>query len=135
MAFQALVHGAGGVMWWGANFIESSSELWTTIKLTSGVINAISPWLVQPDSTVSVQAPGVEALLKAPLDGYSLLIIVNPNSTPVQTQITLAAPKPYTVVENLGWGEPPLVTKGSFSHWLEGYGVRVFAIRFSDTPS
>ncbi len=134
MAVQAIVHGAGGVMWWGANFIESSSELWEAIKLSSGVINAISPWLVQPDSTISVQAPGVETLLKTPLASYSLLLVVNPSPTPVRTRITLAAPKPYTIVENLGWGQPPVVTKGSFTHTLEGYGVRFFSVRFSDTP-
>jgi hypothetical protein len=135
MAFQAIVHGAGGVMWWGANFIESSSALWKAITSTSRVINTISPWLVQPDSAVSVRASGVETLLKAPISGYSLLLVVNPSPSSVQTRITLAAPKPYTIIENLGWSQPPVVTKGSFTHNLEGYGVRLFSVRFSNAPN
>lgn len=132
MAFQAIVHGAGGIVWWGANFIESSSELWKGIKRSSWIINAVKKWLVQPDSSLAVRAPGFEALLKNPINGRYLLIVVNPQPTWRLAQISLPMPKPYATINIMFSGRKPFTTQGSFAHWIQGYGVRLFEVSFSD---
>ena len=134
MAFQAIVHGAGGLIWWGANFISSESTLWTAIKQTSRDVSTISGWLVEADSPFQIQAAGVETLLKQPIangDTY-LLIAVNPQDTSQNVEFSLLAPKTIKTAREIFTQQQAAVSEGRFTESFEAYGVRVYEITIAD---
>jgi hypothetical protein len=134
MAFHAIVHGAGGVMWWGANFIPSNSNLWKAIKQTAQDLDTIKDWLVEADSPFPVQAAGLEVLLKQPSpDGEKyLLIAVNPQSKEQNAELSLASPKVVRSVRDMLKKQPVPVSEGRFTESFEAYGVRLYEVTIAD---
>lgn len=134
MAFHAIVRGAGGVMWWGANFIPSNSNLWKAIKQTAQDLNTIKDWLVEADSPFPVQAAGLEVLLKQPSPGGEkyLLIAVNPQSKEQNAELSLVSPKVVRSVRDMLKKQPVSVSEGRFTELFEAYGVRLYEVTIAD---
>jgi hypothetical protein len=130
MAFQAVVHGAGGIAWWGANFISSNSELWHAMKRTARDLSTISSWLVEEDSPLQVQAEGLEVLLKQSSAGGDkhLLIVVNPQPRTKNVELSLVAPKVFKNVHDILKQQSVSVPEGRFTESFEAYEVRLYEI-------
>jgi len=137
MTFQAVVRGAGGIAWWGANFIPSNSELWQSIKRAARDINIIKNWLVEADSPFQVQAEGLEVLLKQPSAGGDkhLLVAVNSQPKAKNVEISLPAPKVLRNVRDILKQQPVLVSEGRFTESFEAYGVRLYEMAIDDLSS
>ena len=134
MAFQAVIRGAGGIAWWGANFIPANSELWLAIKRTARDLSTISIWLVEADSPFQIQAEGLEVLLKQPSAGGNkhLLVAVNPQPKAKNVELALAAPKVFKSVRDLLKQQPVSVTEGRFTESFEAYGIRLYEVAIDD---
>jgi hypothetical protein len=136
MAFQAVVHGAGGIVWWGANFISANSDLWQAIKRTARDLNSISGWLVEEDSPLQIQAVGLEVLLKQPATNGEkhLLIAVNPQPQTKHVELSLAAPKVFKSVRDILKQQPVEAPGGRFTETFEPYSVRLYEMTIADRP-
>ncbi len=134
MAFQAIVFGAGGVLWYGANFVPSSSELWQSITRTASEIRKISPWLIGPNSPILPHVPGLQVLLKDPVAGRTrhLLIAVNPRPTSQRVEFSVASPKVYRTVREYLEQRTITPTNGRFTDTFPAYGVHVYEVKFGD---
>jgi hypothetical protein len=129
MAFHAIIHGAGGIMWWGTNSVPSASDIWGAIKRTARDIRRISPWLVGPDSPVRVSAPGAEVLLKsgAASEPY-LLIAANPAAVPANVTFSVPTPAAFRSVRRIFSGQNVPVSSGQFSDRLPAFGVEAYEV-------
>ena len=132
MAYQAIVHGAGGVMWWGTNFISSGSPLWTAIKETTRELDQLKPWLVADDADVEVGAAGLQVLLKQPRSSsgqkLNLLIAVNPTDQPLSATLSPNGPWVFGTVREVFQGEDIAVASNSFTDEFGAYGVHVYEV-------
>lgn len=130
MAYQAIVHHAGGIVWWGANFISSESTLWGDLKRTAGELAGLSGWLVQPDAGLVLTAPQAEVLLKRPQpDGnVCLLIVVNPLPQPLSTSVSVGPAQRITAAKDHFGGAREITADGALPVTLDGYGVGVFEV-------
>lgn len=132
MAYDAIVHGAGGVLWWGANLIPSNSKLWRAIQNTTQEIEAIEPWLTTSDARVKVTASqaGIGLLLKQPVRGGReyLLIAVNTKGTPRSTVISIDPALRVESVREIFEGRKTPVHGAHFISVFSGNGVHVYAV-------
>lgn len=137
MAFHAVVRGAGGIAWWGSNFIPSSSNLWHAIKATAAELQRSSAWLVGRDSPLTVTAAGIDALIKEPttVGGRHLLIAVNPSPAPRTVELGVEPATPIMGAWDTSMRRAVPVTRGRFTHRFGGWGVGVFEVRLAGTPS
>jgi len=51
MAYDAIVHGARGILYWGTYRIEKDSQLWHDLLTVIGELNALQPVLSAPDAS------------------------------------------------------------------------------------
>lgn len=49
MAFQSIIHGARGILYWGTTYIEADSEFWGDLKRVAGEVAAFAPMLLTGD--------------------------------------------------------------------------------------
>lgn len=56
MAFQALIKGANGIVYWGSDFTPQPSDAWTNIKRVTREVADLQEALVAPDPGVKVEA-------------------------------------------------------------------------------
>jgi hypothetical protein len=68
MAFDAIINGAGGVIFWGAPFLPKGSETWPALLKVASELKSLQPaltgeWLA-PDHTLTVSNRNVEAAVR-----------------------------------------------------------------------
>lgn len=95
MTYQALVHGAKGLLYYcyyDTRVLPQYAEMWAGLKKIAGEVKTISPILLAPHDLGSVSCDpkdsGVDTMLKE-LDGQLFLIAVNTKETPCKVTYDL----------------------------------------------
>jgi len=134
LAYDAIAHGATGVLYWGTHTLRADNPCWISLKALAAELNALAPVLVAPAAgspQVEVlsgwhsAALGARALLKQ-VNGETYLVLVNEERYPLDVQIS-----GLPAGQNLDLLYTPrtqaVAADGSFTTTLEPYGVHVYA--------
>jgi hypothetical protein len=78
MAYSAIIHGASGLFWWGTDWIQPDSQLWTDIKSVAGEISQIQDVLAAGSESRSftLGSPSLIGVRKT-YGTYNYLIVAN----------------------------------------------------------
>jgi len=140
MAYDALVHGAHALLYWGTDYIEKDSVLWKDLMQTAKELRALEPALVGErvgstpaavaDETYgSMDGPGPRLMLCRAADDW-VLIAVNEYAQGVSFQVKqLPKEMEGKTLHRLYSEETQVVTKGAFRDGIRGLGVHVYATR------
>jgi len=83
MAYNAILHGARGLLYWGAQFTPKPSQAWADVKTTVHELRRLTPMLVAPPPErpphVASDTGGVEAMLRRVGDDAFVLIVNTEN--------------------------------------------------------
>jgi hypothetical protein len=87
MAYDAVIHGASGVLWWGLWYTGGPYAVWQGISAVARELDALSDFLVLDDasSPVSVEPPDLECRLKE-AGPHVCLIAANPTDRPLEAE-------------------------------------------------
>lgn len=138
MAYDAVVHGARTVMWYGASAIEEASELWSAIRDTAQELKRLDPVLGLAPADPTFSDPSVRALGRWIKEGSRwVLVLVNEDGTQPRT---VSAPLPRelrgSVQVQYFFDESPArdvsVHDGRWALSLPPFSVRVLS--FHETP-
>jgi len=93
MAYQSIVHGASGILWWGLRYTPPEAPLWDDLSSIAREIRALSAELAVPPATLPLRLEyhdtghsldrGIEWCAR-PSRGGVLLIAVNADCNPVE---------------------------------------------------
>lgn len=131
MVFDAIVHGASGILYWGANYIEEDSEFWREIGTVNRQVQSLAPVLAEgepwPDARSGLQQV---AILAKTHKGSHYVIAVN-NDPQREVPGWIAVPgwrgdKAYSLLD----GREVDVVDGVIRDNIGALGVRVY----SDNP-
>jgi len=138
MAYDALVHGANAILYWGTDYIEKDSVLWKDLMKTARELRALEPALVgarvesmpvaMVDETYgSIDGQGIRLMLRRVADDW-VLIAVNECTQGVSFQVRqLPQEMEGRTLYQLFSEETQVVTKGVFRDGIRGLGVHVYA--------
>ncbi len=140
MAYNAIIHGANGLMYWGLHTVPGEHEFVKNLSRVLNEINALAPVLLSPTLANDMElryhergstiAAGIEILCKEAPDGI-YLIAANTGIDPAAADFTnlpveLGAAEYLTV---LGEDRRVAVKDGSFFDEFEGLGVHVYMFK------
>ena len=144
MAFDAIVHGAVGVLYWGLNSVPEEALLWGHMRRVVGELARLEPVLAAPDSTHRLWCAARVAEGEAvPGRGVKLTI----REAPEGTYVLAVNEESYAVtgaVEGVDWGvsevevlgEDRRITvdaeRGEWEDAWSGYGVHVYRLVIDD---
>ena len=138
MAYDALVHGAHALLYWGTDYIEKDSVLWKDLMKTAKELRALEPALVgrhvegtpmavADETHGSVDGQGPTLMLRRAADNW-VLVAVNECTQGVSFQVQqLPKEMEGRTLYRLYSEESQVVTKGSFRDGIRGLGVHVYA--------
>ena len=139
MAYDAIVHGAQAILYWGTHYIEKDSALWADVLKTAREIRALEPAIVgrrppAPPRTVADETAGsVEpdqgpALLLRKSGDDWLLIAANEASQGLSFTVTgLPGELEGATLQRLYSDETRTVKDGKFRDGMHPFGVHVYA--------
>jgi hypothetical protein len=127
MAYDAILRGAVGVIYWGASYEKRDAEIWTHLRRIAGELRDLTPALVARERLdVPVSAPdgGVTAIGRL-VDGKAYIIAANESGAPRQATFTL----PEGHGRFVRWGEEgpsPAIEGSALRDAFEAYGAHVY---------
>lgn len=138
MAYDAIVHGTRGILYWGSHYTDKTTEFWPDLLGVIRELADLQPVLSAPDAkldlTVTLEETNgsldraIEVLPKA-VDGKTWLIVVNESPYPLHyTLHGLAGLDGKTFREQTS-GEEAKVRDGSLSMRIAGHAVQVLGER------
>ncbi len=137
MAFEAIVHGANAIMYWGTRSVEKDSRLWNDLLRLSRVLKTLEPVLVAPtiepapkvvteESYGSLDGDGIVGMLKRAGDDYAL-ILVNETSSGVAFHVSgLPTELEGEVFHRMRSDETHTVKDGAFRDGIRSMGVHIY---------
>jgi hypothetical protein len=138
MAYDAIVHGANAILYWGTDYIEKDSVLWKDLMETARELRALEPAFVgssvksEPTAVAdetygSIDSPGPKLTLRRTADKW-VLIAVNEYAQGISFQVKqLPKEMEGKTLYRLYSEESHIVTKGSLRDGIRGLGVHVYA--------
>jgi hypothetical protein len=92
MAYSAIIHGANGLFWWGTDWIQPDSQLWTDIKSVAGEISRLQDVLAAGSESrfFTLGSPSLICVRKT-YGTYNYLIVANCGFAPL-LNVTISAP-------------------------------------------
>jgi hypothetical protein len=137
MAYDALVHGANAILYWGTDYIEKDSALWKDLMKTAkelralepGVVGAVggTPVAVADETYGSIDGQGPRLMLRRAGDHW-ILIAVNECAQGVSFQVKqLPKEMEGRTLYRLYSEETQVVRGGGFRDGIRGLGVHVYA--------
>jgi hypothetical protein len=134
MAYDTIVHGARGVLYWGTTHIEKSSQLWNDLLITvreladlQSVLSAKDA-VIQPKVTVGGTWGSVDRtveVLAKDVDGRITLIIVNEWNERLDYRLSGLESLEGQTVADTSQGVKITVDNGEIASTIPGYGVQV----------
>ena len=135
MAYNAIVHGATGILYWGTNYTPQPSpfmddlnkvtkELAEMQEILSSSTVPLKPGMEYHELMYSVDT-GVEILAKY-LNGKTYLITVNSDKNPAK--VTFSGFKKYKTISVLKENRNIKITDGEFTDYYEPFGVHIYQI-------
>ena len=130
MAYDAIVHGATGIIYWGASYEARDREIWQSLRRMAGELRDLTPALVAPEPVAVTAEPAGSPIvaLGRRVDGRLWVIAVNESAAEVQATL----PLPGTVGAVGRWaeeGEAPLRQQGRLTDEFAAWGVHVYRER------
>jgi len=134
MAYDAIVHGAKGILYWGTHRVEKPSSFWTDLTRVVRELNQIHSVLAAPTETLAadiVLEPTLHsadkgiALLAKRVGNKVCLIVVNEFQAPLQFTISQLPVSDGTVFRNITDNNTVTVQNGRLRYSLNGYGTAV----------
>jgi len=132
MAYDAIVHGARGILYWGTHYVEKDSEFWRELLGVTAELNRLQPVLSAPDAelpalhvgpTNGSLDHGPKILSKSTPEG-DWHLVVNEWSGPLQVSLDLKNASGYRALET----DTVLKVEGSqLTLFMPGYSVVVLA--------
>jgi len=130
MAYDAILHGATGIIYWGASYEDRDSDIWDSLRRVASELKELTPALVSPDA-VDVEAESADGTVIAMgrrVGGKLWVLAVNERDAEVEAKLKLA-----DGVESLErWredGDPPSVRGTDLIDSFGPYGVHVYIQR------
>jgi hypothetical protein len=135
MAWQAIVHGANGILWWGLSHTPQESSFWTDLTAVVKEIGAHAEALSEVREKLPLSLTyhdtghsldrGVEWIAKPSGNGY-LLILVNADPNPVD--VSLQGPRGPLSGEGISGTNAVIETAGGLRIKLAPFDVRLVRI-------
>ena len=135
MAWQSVVHGVNGLVWWGLAYTPPDAPLWNDLKTVVRELAQVRPALAAPPAKLPLKLNyhdtghsldrGIEWVTK-PLGQDTVLIAVNADSNPVQ--VTFEGLDRFHKCESLFDSRPVTWSKGELREWFEPFGTRVWRL-------
>ena len=131
MAFDSIVRGARGILYWGTAYVEKDSEFWTELLAAVRELADLQPLLSAPDADIPLSFSHKEtygsvdrALCALPknVNGKTWLIFVNEWSSPLECQVQGAI---HGIFRDTITREEFLCENGVLPINMRGHGVRV----------
>ncbi len=92
MAYDAIVHGARALLYWGTAYVEKDSDFWKELLTVIEELRDLSPTLAAPDAG-PVFAPAIEQTMGS----LDRAVVVLPKSGPDGTTYIVVNESPYTL--------------------------------------
>jgi hypothetical protein len=135
MAWQAVVHGVNGLVWWGLSHTPPEAPLWNDLKTVVRELAQVRPALAAPPVKLPLKLTyhdtghsldrGIKWLAK-PLGRDTLLIAVNADGNPVE--MTFEGLGRFRRCDSLFESRPVAWTKGQMREHFEPFGTRVWRL-------
>lgn len=125
MAYDAVLHGAVGIVYWGASYEAQDSAIWDALRRTARELADITPALVSAERvTVGVEgAPGVLAQGRR-VDGKLWIIAANEGPEPATARLRVDGPtRAFGRVAETG---EVSVAAGTITDAFALYGVHLY---------
>ena len=138
MAYNALVHGANALLYWGTHYIEKNSALWQNSMKIAKELRALEPGIVgerpkdTPISTTdetygSIDGQGPHLMLRKTEQDW-VLIAVNEHSQGISFTVSeLPDELKGKTLYRLYSDETHEIQSGAFHDGIQGFGVHVYA--------
>jgi len=132
MAFDAIVHGADAVLYWGTHYIDKPSPFWTDLKRMVGELDELQDVLaartmdlhVELNPTLNSADRGVVAIAKR-ARGKTFIIAVNEFQDPLGCTLSGVPVADGASLRDTKTGSVVTVHGGEVSCFLGGYDVAV----------
>ena len=135
MAWQSVVHGVNGLIWWGLAYTPADAPLWNDLKTVVRELAQVRNALAAPTVKLPLKLTyhdtghsldrGIEWLAK-PLGHETLLIAVNADSNPVD--VTFDGLKRFHRVESRSATTSFAWANGRLREQFEPFGTRVWTL-------
>lgn len=135
MAWQSIVHGVNGLVWWGLSYTPPEPPLWNDLKSVVRELAQVRAALAAPAVELPLKLTyhdtghsldrGIEWLAK-PLGRDTLLIAVNADRNPVD--VTFRGLDRYRSIESRFGSTTFAWTQGSLREQFEPFGTRVWRL-------
>ncbi|MGE5532579.1 MAG: sugar-binding protein [Bacteroidota bacterium] len=139
MAYQSIVHGANGILYWGTHYTQKPSQFWSELRALVSEMAALQDVLASESlsgkAAASVMQPkaGVRLIHKR-VGGFNYVIVVNEGAESVPVQIALPGVKATSLKRLFESANVP-ISKQTAKLTLAGYDVAVLSDNrgFADT--
>ncbi len=127
MAYDAILHGATGIIYWGASYEHRDSDIWDSLRRMAAELKDLTPALVSPD-VVDVGAESADSTVIAMgrrVEGKLWVVAVNERDA--KTEAKIALPKGVATLQR--WredGDRPPVRGNRVTDSFGPYGVHVY---------
>ena len=103
MAYDAIIHGADGIIYWGSQYLEKDAELWRHLYRVTGELRDLTGALVCPDDpkAATLVAPGERVAMRVKRTPEGLLLLVenaSPKAQRVRVRLAKAPAGPVPVL-------------------------------------
>jgi hypothetical protein len=136
MAYDVIVHGAKGILYWGSNYLKSDAFRESLYALTSEIA-ALQPFLVAPEeksarATVieakdATEEAGVRMTARRAAKEWLIILVNEDNQWHMAVEVTGLAKLNGRSLELLYGHENATVERGEFVTRMPPLGVKVFA--------
>jgi hypothetical protein len=138
MAYDAIVHGANAILYWGTHYIEKDSRLWRDLMTVARELRALEPAILgqrpenmpiaAADETFgSIDGQGPRLMLRKTQDHW-VLIAVNEHSQGISFTISnLPDETESRTLYRLYSNEAHTVRGGTIHDGIGGFGVHIYA--------
>ena len=139
MAYDALVHGAQAILYWGTHAIEKDSEMWADLLRVAREIRALEPAFVgarprKPPVAVAHESSasadpeqGPRLILRRSGEDWVLIAVLEQSQGCAFTVRGLPRAMEGRALLRLYTDETHTVRDGRFQDGMRGYGVHVYA--------
>ena len=128
MAYDAVIHGARGLLYWGTAYVPQNAGLWVDLRRLAAEMSSLSAPLTARSSLREVWADtqSVEVLLLAS-GGNLYLLSANRTPAPVSTSFFVSG-LPFGTAERMFEGGTLSVSENGFSDSFAAYQVHVYRL-------
>ena len=136
MAYDAIVHGARGILYWGTAYLDRTTSFWDDLLALVSELKGLQPVLAAPDSSLDISCTieetfgsvdvGIRTLAKN-VDGKTWLIVVNEWTSPLKGALAGLGGLEGKVFLDTTSGKPSVIKDGQLRIALTDYEVRVLA--------